>query len=299
MPVDSQAEKRYNTGSLLDGCMIGRVPQTMAGGKAVPVGMHVMRRFLAAVALAAAISPVAAARVWTTVYRCDGLTPLAVVDPNRLGVYPDIMVGTRLAILVSSDTGEPWSGAMVISRDQWGRGTLSGRGFNKKQFSYMGSCLEAAGEMPVAMDVADSTKEGLWFGTYFSSRPLPGERIAAPGAWFVVDYHAWQEGECRVELKDDGFNLLETLTFYHVPSWDFNGDATVNLVDFAMLSSYWGSALDPESERTFDRNADGRIGISEIAMFSEHWLEATDCAEAGAEPNGSAESPAASGDPQP
>ena len=262
--------------------------------------MHAMNKLLA-VALAAAVAPVAAGRVWTTVYRCDGTTPFVAVDPNEPGVYPDIMVGTRLAIVVSSDTGEPWSGAMVISQDQWGYGTLSGRGFDEKQFSYSGSCFEAAGEMPLVWDIADSNGKGLWFSTFFrvSVIPRPDERIAAPGDWFVVDYHAEQVGECRVELFDDGFNLLETLSFNHVASRDFDGDTIVNLRDFAILASYWRSAVDPESEGILDLNGDAQLDISDIALLSEHWLERTDCVEAGADPNEPAEVPDATGDPFP
>jgi hypothetical protein len=96
---------------------------------------------------AVAVAPVALAKVWTTVYRCDGTTPLATVDPNHPTVYRDIMVGTRLVIVVSSDAPglygdqQLWSGGLVISRDDWQRGTLSGRGYNQRHRNYDGSSL--------------------------------------------------------------------------------------------------------------------------------------------------------------
>ena len=257
-----------------------------------------MRKLLVVV-LATAVAPVAAARVWTTVYRCDGTTPLAAVDPNEPGVYPDIMVATRLAIVISSDTGEPWSGGLMMSHEDWGYGTLSGRGFDDGTRNYIGSCFEGAGEIPLVMDTMDSLGRGLLFSTYFNANPPPGQRVVAPGDWFVFDYQAEQVGRCRVELFDGGFNLLETLSFNHVPSRDFDGDTIVNLRDFAILASYWRSVVDPESEGILDLNADAQIDISEIALLSEHWLERTDCAEAGADPNEPAESPDTTGDPFP
>jgi len=58
--------------------------------------------------LAIALAPAALAKVWTTVYGCDGVTPLEAVDPNHPTVYRDIMVGTRLVLVVSSDQDEYW-----------------------------------------------------------------------------------------------------------------------------------------------------------------------------------------------
>ena len=259
-----------------------------------------MRKLLV-LALATALAPAATARVWSTVYRCDGTTPLAAVDPNEPGVYPDIMVGTRLAVVVSSDTGEPWSGGLMMSHEDWDYATLSGRGYDDGTRNYSGSCFEAAGERPLVMDTMDSLGRGLLFSTFFrvSILPRPGERIAAPGDWFVVDYHAEQVGECRVELFDDGFNLLEALSFSHVPSRDFDGDTIVNLRDFAILASYWRSVVDPESEGILDLNADAQLDISDIALLSEHWLERTDCAEADVDPNEPTEVPDTTGDPFP
>jgi len=70
------------------------------------------------------------------------------------------MVGTRLVILLSSDTpGYYWTltspegpmcsgGTLQIPPDDWerGLGTLTGRGYNKQSMNYDGSCLPAAGQ---------------------------------------------------------------------------------------------------------------------------------------------------------
>ena len=59
---------------------------------------------LLVLALVAALTPVAAAKVWVTVYQHDGKTPLAAVDADHPNVYRDIMVGTRLTLVISSDS---------------------------------------------------------------------------------------------------------------------------------------------------------------------------------------------------
>ena len=100
---------------------------------------------LAVLAFVAVLAPVAAGKIWTSVYRSDGITPLPAADPNDPSVYQDIMVGTRLVVVLSSDTGLDWLGCLVLSWDDWGRGTLSGRGMPDELDHYEDSCLEAAG----------------------------------------------------------------------------------------------------------------------------------------------------------
>ncbi len=99
----------------------------------------------------------APATIWTTVYRCDGVTPLEIVEPNHPVLYRDIMVGTRLVIMVSSD--EPgsyydpnlfggarvlWGGALYVTPDDadLGQGRLSARGYNPQTKNYDGSWTE-------------------------------------------------------------------------------------------------------------------------------------------------------------
>ncbi len=49
------------------------------------------------------MASVAAGEVSTRVCLADGNTPVPPVDPNFPHVYPDIMVGTRLTIIVDSN----------------------------------------------------------------------------------------------------------------------------------------------------------------------------------------------------
>jgi len=222
-------------------------------------------------------APVTLARVWITVYRCDETTPLNAVDPNHLTVYRDIMVGTRLAIVVSADAGTDWWGSLVLSWDDWNNGTLSGRGYNEEEFNFDGSCLPAAGIEPMVADTDDANGVTLQFGS---------GRYAVAGPWFIVDYRAERVGPCSIGFYDGDYSWdvpREILSFHHVPSRDFNSDTVVNFDDFALLASRWRSAADPDpnsSDTAFDLDADGRIDARDLAAFNEYWLERTDCNQA-------------------
>jgi hypothetical protein len=229
------------------------------------------------------LAPAAVAEVWTTVYRCDETTPLAPADPNQPGVYRDIMVGTRLAIFINSDTdGIFWWGHLLLSWDDWLYGALSGRGYDEQHLNYNWSCLEAAGAGSYVADYNDPVGVGFQFTT---------GRKAVPGPWFVLDYRARQAGLCNVALYDGelGFGLpLETLSFRHVPSRDFDADGIVNFEDFALWARRWRSVAGPEpngADAAFDLNSDARIDIMDLASFSEYWLERADCNEPQTDPN--------------
>ncbi|MCX5643855.1 MAG: hypothetical protein NTZ17_04085 [Phycisphaerae bacterium] len=245
--------------------------------------------------LAAALTPMAAARVWTSVYRYDGRTPLTPVDSNHPDVYREIMVGTRLTLIISSDTSDSWAGFLQSSWDDAPYGKLSGRGDTTpspgspfKYATYKDSCLDAAGTKAIVQDVADSEWIGLAFSN-FVTLPTSGRHPAYPGDWFVVDYRAEQVGDCKVGLY--GYDpvgpvvgpetLIQMLSFTHVPSRDFNGDTVVDFKDFARFAAYWRSAADPNTRAgaAFDFNTDRRIGGSDLASFSRYWLERTDSNE--------------------
>jgi hypothetical protein len=113
---------------------------------------------------------------------------------------------------------------------------------------------------------------------------------AVAGDWFVLDYVAEQIGLCSVGLFDLTSSLtvpIETLSFTHVPSRDFDGDGIVNFADFVSLASHWGQPADPNagSAGPWDLDADRLVGPADLGMFSEYWLERTDCSSPVAEPN--------------
>ena len=249
---------------------------------------------LAAVVL---VAPAAWAKVWITVYRCDGTTPLAAIDPNHPTVYRDIMVGTRLVLVVSSDTGGAWQGALLVSPDDMEYATLSGRGYTPiepgtgaRTANYLGSCLDAAGTQAYAVDFTDSTGIGLQFRT--SGTPyITGGHPAIPGDWFVFDYRAGEVGTSDLGLYDLVVSYVvpvATFSLTLVPSRDFNGDTVVDWKDFAELASHWHAApdIDPnDPDAVFDLNTDGRVDVGDLMLFSGYWLERTDCDGSAVDPN--------------
>ncbi len=251
---------------------------------------------LLALALAVVLTSVAAARVWVTVYQCDGKTPLPMVDANHPDVYRDIMVGTRLTLVIRSDAAGKWLGRLEISQDEALYARLSGRGLTPPPPggpleipTYDDSCLDAAGTNATVMGFADFYSTGLIFDNdTFTYLPW-GRHGAYPGDWFVVNYHALQVGDCNVVLS--GYDpvgpvvgprkLLQTLSFTHVASRDFNGDAAVDFKDFAWFAAHWRGPVDPKSgpAATLDLEPNGQIDSSDLASFCEYWLARTDCNE--------------------
>jgi hypothetical protein len=265
--------------------------------------MLAMKKLLVLV-LAGLLTPIAGAKVWVTVYQYDGKTPLTAVDANYPDLYRDIMVGTRLTLVISSDTADKWGGNLALSWDDALYGTLSGRGLTPpapgsalKYSTYKGSCLDAAGTKATVIDLwNDHSIIGLNFGNDVIPY-VTGGHPAYPGDWFVVDYYAEQAGECRVEFHGHDLVghapdrnavpvigpelLLQTLSFQHVPSRDFNGDTVVDFRDFARFAAHWRSAPDPNAGAgaAFDLRPDNWIDSSDLTSFSQYWLERTDCNE--------------------
>ena len=152
----------------------------------------------------------------------------------------------------------------------------------------------AAGTGATVQGFADAYLIGLYFNNDNRSYLTGGDHPAYPGDWFVVDYYAEQAGECRVRLYAYGSvgpvinpfvapdvgpsTLLQTLSFKHVASRDFNGDTVVDFKDFARFASRWRSASDPNAGAgaAFDLSTDSRVDSSDLASFSEYWLERTD-----------------------
>lgn len=265
-----------------------------------------MRVLLSLVAGAVLVSNVWAG-VTTNVYLADEQTPLLPADPNASSVYRDIMAGTRLTIFVSSDVGAYWLGSLQVPLEDANAGMLSARGYTEDGFfpNYAGSCLPAAGFLPLVDELFSLTAVGFDLIADFDS---------IPGEWFVLDYRAAKVGTCNVELHEYALDsngavyppdpslpvpmidrLLEILSFSHVPSRDFDGDTIVNFADFALLAGRWGPLMAPDPNAIVDPNeplpapvdlnADGLIDRLDMALFSDFWLERTDFKEPDTEPN--------------
>jgi hypothetical protein len=230
--------------------------------------------------------------VFVDVRHYDGTTPLALADPNSPNMYRNIMVGTKLGLLVSSDTPGYWTGGLLIAEDDWERGTLDGRGYDpsSETFNYRGSCLDAVGEKAVAAFVQWPVTIGPDTVNYIGF-DLISHRESVAGEWFVLDYYAERVGRCDVGLYDYSVGVdappTQSLSFNHVRSRDFNGDKIVNFMDLATLARSWQPTADPvgDSDLPCDINADRRVDMSDIELFAEYWLERTDCNDPTAEPN--------------
>jgi hypothetical protein len=240
----------------------------------------------------ALLASIATANVSTNVYLYDGTTPLPPADPNVPNLCRDVMVGTKLVIILSSDTPiKYWNGALLVPREEWAYGTLSGRDYNEKRISYDGSCLPGAGQKPFAQFRSRQTTIGFDLNT---------DRDAVAGDWFVFDYLAVQTGPCTLGLYDYSVTNaapIDTMILNHVPSRDFTGDAIVDWSDFALLAAQWqappatdpntlaSAAADPNAVAAVDLNADARIDALDVALFCDYWLERTDYPKPPPEPN--------------
>jgi len=217
----------------------------------------------------------AAGEVSTRVCVADGNGLFLPVDFNLPVIeYPEIMVGTTLTIIVYSNVAGQWEGGLFITDPNREYGVLSGRDYNEVTGDWEGSHLEAAGIGARVYDWEDDTKTGF---------ALYAHRTAVAGNWFVIDYTAANVGNCVVEFYDYGgpggmYSAKEYLSFYHVPTRDFDNDTKVNFVDFAVFASHWFEigCMEPDWCEGTDLDRDKDVDAHDIALFADYWLETTD-----------------------
>jgi hypothetical protein len=201
----------------------------------------------------------------TRVYFRDSNTPLELADPNVPWVYRDIMVGTRLTIIVDSNASGSWSGGLLIQRPELDYGDLYCRGTDCED-----SILPDAGDMASVNRDEEDPLAGyfLWAGS-----------DAVAGHWFIIDYNAISAGNCKVGLYDDDWDTdpWYEMSFTHVLSRDLNEDGIVNFTDFAFFGLYWGitDCTDPNGCGKVDFNGDETIDVSDLGLFVKYWLERT------------------------
>ena len=216
----------------------------------------------------------AGGEVSISVCLADGNTALELADVNTPCVYRDIMVGTKLTIIISSDANDcsNWSGDLFIMGEYQEYGFLSARDFNEITLDWAGSRLPAAGEMARIWD---------WFEPGVQGFTFEGDNYATMGNWFIIDYTATNEGKCHVALYDHSISWFEpviNLTFSHVPTRDFDDNNTVDFADFAVFASCWQLNLcsEPELCMGADINTDGYIDVKDLFLFAEFWLDSTE-----------------------
>ena len=220
------------------------------------------------------IPSVAAGEVSTRVCLADGNTPFLPIDSNFPHVYPDIMVGTRLTIIVSSDTAEYFWGGLTIAGTNLNYGSLSARDYNENTLDWEGSRFEAAGTGARVYTYIDPPDNEYGF-------QLCGHSSAVPGDWFIIDYNSINVGDCNVayyDFNNEPFSPIYYLEFSHVRTRDFNNDTKVDFADFAILASYWQvtNCQDRDSCEGADLDTDGDVDRNDLKLFADYWLQKTE-----------------------
>jgi hypothetical protein len=223
-------------------------------------------------------------------YLSDGNTPLPLRDPNVPNDYRDIMVGTQLRAIVSSDIATFRQGCIAMLWEDFDeKGQLFGKGYNADADTYDGSVLDAAGYRPSVRYSEDSN--GIVYD--FDG----GRKSGRAGQWFIWDYNVIGVGDCNVILVDGvhvGVSPFSkgaaamTLTLHHVPSRDFDGDSLVDFKDFAILARRWRTLVPPDANAVpspFDLDRDEYVTVSDLRAFSRFWLNSTVARIAPPDPN--------------
>jgi hypothetical protein len=211
----------------------------------------------------------------TAVFLRDSNTPVELVDSNS-HIYQDIMVGTKLKIVVSSDTNEFWGdtfdngGSLAIEEEYWPYGILSARGPLIDDSDWSGSHLPAAGNTACVYE---------WYPVGFDL--YTGAHNIVAGDWFVIDYNALDIGNCNVGFYDHQISWdvpIYYLCFTNVRTRDFNNDTAVNFQDYAILASYWSetNCTAPNWCGGTDLNTDNEVNTKDLMLFCEFWLEKTE-----------------------
>ena len=207
-------------------------------------------------------------QVTVTVYEADETTPFN---------YRDIMVGTKLALIVSSDSNDYWNGGLFIGGDNRALGTLSAWDYDANTRDYTGSHFEEAGNLARVTGWKDSSIWGSDMCTFYPVYGDSNDANTQPGNWFIIDYTAEKAGDCNVGFYDYSVSWDEPvyyLTFTQAGSCDFNRDGKVDFQDYAILVSNWNriDCAEPNWCRGTDLNLDGNVDLTDLAGFMSFWL---------------------------
>ncbi|OHB59119.1 MAG: hypothetical protein A2Y12_12885 [Planctomycetes bacterium GWF2_42_9] len=222
-------------------------------------------------------------QIFTNVFFRDSNTPLQLTTSSLpYYTYEEIMVGTHLKIVVSSDTAERWfsgvdgdGGSLTIEGDYLNFGALSARGPLLDE-DWSGSHLPAAGSEPDYPDVILWENEGIYgFDLYTDSHDVNA------GDWFVIDYNATSVGDCIVNFYDHRISWdlpVYYLCFSQVPTRDFNNDKIVNFQDFDIFLNHWleTNCTDPYWCGGADLDRNSVVDFQDLYAFCEFWLARTE-----------------------
>lgn len=223
------------------------------------------------------MTSVAAGEVSTRVCLADGNTPFLPIDYNfPYIIYPDIMVGTKLTIIVDSNIDEYWSGGLAVADANMDYGVLSCRDSNDTFPDCNESHFPPAGigaSVCIWQEGPDPDIDGFTLYTGYIG--------IEPNDWFIIDYNATNVGTCNVGFYDHSTGdkvPIYYLSFYHVRTRDFNNDTKVDFADFAVLASYWlaPDCNDPNWCEGTDLNTDSNVDLYDFALFADYWRERTE-----------------------
>jgi hypothetical protein len=200
-----------------------------------------------------------------------GATMLRVCESDGVTPFDDreIMVGTRLTFIVSSDSEGYWSGGLFLLGQNRVLGLLSARDADPNSRDWTGSHYPAAGDLATVSKWNDSYIWGFDMYTDDSN--------SISGDWFIFDYEAIGAGEPNVAFYEYDVSWDDPNYFVNLvqsPTRDFNDDGTVNLLDYSELSFNW-LAEDCNNSNWCDKTditMDGYVDIDDMALFADYWL---------------------------
>ncbi len=201
----------------------------------------------------------------------------------------NIMVGTKLTIIGSSDSNAPWDCSLLID---WGYypdayGSLSARGpIISNPLDWSGSHFPAAGDDAIVIE--DWIDPEYGFGCIFCCDLRP-----EPNDWFIIDYTALDVNNCDVPVyqkpSTEGWGTeiepTSIISFHHVPTRDFyqpavpdpNVDPIVNSADYAILADWWQkNCEEPGGCGKADLDDSNDVDIEDLRLFCDYWLEKTE-----------------------
>ena len=189
----------------------------------------------------------------------------------------DIMVGTKLTLLISSDNSDYWSGGLFIDGDDRAFGALYGRGYDPNTRDYTDCHLDAVGEFAKVTSWKDSLRYGFDLYSFYPVDGNSDSNTTTDGEWFVINYEATAVGDCNVSFYDYDISWSEPnyyASFTQVRSRDFDSDANVNFVDYSIFASQWQrtDCNDPNWCGGTDLDVDGDVDIVDLELFTDFWL---------------------------
>lgn len=211
----------------------------------------------------------AMSEVSTRLQLIDSKMSIPLNDPCVPNVYKDIMVGTRLSIIVSSDTGGYFSGGLFIVDANQNYGDLSCR-----------DCISIECRCSIFPDAGVGAGVLSWDDGHLNGYVVNSPDDANAGDWFIIDYIAANIGLSRIGIFDDNYSLEQPvyeIFLNQVRTRDFNNDSVVDFTDLALFASYWlqTGCNEPDWCGGSDLDTDGDVNTSDLILFSGFWLDRT------------------------